>query len=123
MDFLDRADVHECRPIYAQPVPRIEPWLEIRDRKIQRVMFLARCRECQLVLRVEVRDIYDVDEIDTLAAPGRHADQIFGSLRASAARTCSSRATRSPRASVPCSTRSSFAMARARSVGSMGLSR
>src|SRR5262252_3643026 len=45
VDFLDRADVHQCRAMDAQPLTGIEPRLEIREREIQSVVFLAGYRE------------------------------------------------------------------------------
>src|SRR5579872_6559799 len=69
VDFLDRADVDERRPMDTQPLARIEPRLEIGDGEIERVVLRARCRERQLVLRVKVRHVGDVDEIDALAGP------------------------------------------------------
>src|SRR5262249_16927739 len=77
VDFLDGADVHERRSVDAQPLPWIESRLEVGECQVQRVVFGRRRRERQRVLRVEVRDVGDVDEVDAPAGARRQAHHVL----------------------------------------------
>ena len=80
MYFFHRAHVDDGRAVDPKPLSRIEPDLEVRDRQVERVVLCSGRGKHQLIFRVEIRHLGEIDEVHAAAGARRHSHEMLRRL-------------------------------------------